>query len=248
HLLGEGRHEELWKVLGAHVRTFPAPGGDIAGTSFAVWAPSARGVRVSGDFNGWNSVAFPMRTLGDTGVWELFIPGVGNGAKYKYDVLGADSVWRGKADPLAQHTEHPPATASVVYTSDYDWNDGDWCARRSKTDWLRAPMSTGSPSITRQTSSSSRASRGRRFTTTPSRVVVSSPTGAPTSSTSAGARSATSSSRTPATGSRSSTSTGCASTPSRRCSTSTTRARKASGSRTSSAGGRTSTRSSSSRR
>jgi 1,4-alpha-glucan branching enzyme len=94
HLLAEGRHEELWKALGAHVRTFSAPGGDITGTSFAVWAPSARGVRVSGDFNGWNSVAFPMRTLGSTGVWELFIPGVGNGAKYKYDVLGADSVWR----------------------------------------------------------------------------------------------------------------------------------------------------------
>jgi 1,4-alpha-glucan branching enzyme len=142
HLLGEGRHEELWNVLGAHVRTFPAPGGDITGTSFAVWAPSARGVRVSGDFNGWNSVAFPMRTLGSTGVWELFIPGVGNGAKYKYDVLGADSVWRAKADPVAQHTEHPPATASVVFSSDYEWSDGDWCKKRSQTNTLRSPMST----------------------------------------------------------------------------------------------------------
>ncbi|MEY2432798.1 MAG: 1,4-alpha-glucan branching enzyme, partial [Acidimicrobiaceae bacterium] len=142
HLIGEGRHEELWRVLGAHVYTYDSATGPITGTAFAVWAPSARGVRVSGDFNGWNSVAFPMRTLGSTGVWELFVPGVGNGAKYKYDILGADSVWRGKADPMAQHTEHPPATASVVYSSDYDWNDGDWCGKRSTTDWLKAPMST----------------------------------------------------------------------------------------------------------
>jgi 1,4-alpha-glucan branching enzyme len=142
HLIGEGRHEELWKVLGAHVRTYDSPSAPIIGTSFAVWAPSARGVRVSGDFNGWNSTAFPMRGLGSSGVWELFVPGVGNGAKYKYDVLGADGIWRDKADPMAQHTEHPPATASVVYTSDYEWTDSEWCEKRSKTDWLRAPVST----------------------------------------------------------------------------------------------------------
>jgi len=141
HLIGEGRHEELWNVLGAHIRTFGPPSDPVTGTAFAVWAPSARGVRISGDFNGWNSVAYPMRALGSSGVWELFVPGVGNGAKYKYDVLGADGVWRGKADPMAQHTEHPPATASVVFTSDYEWTDGDWCAKRSQTDWLRAPVS-----------------------------------------------------------------------------------------------------------
>jgi 1,4-alpha-glucan branching enzyme len=142
HLISEGRHEELWKVLGAHVRTYAGSTGEVTGTAFAVWAPAARGVRVSGEFNGWDSVAYPMRALGSSGVWELFVPGVGNGSKYKYDVLGADSVWRGKADPLAQATEHPPATASVVYTSDYDWADSEWCARRSQTDWLRAPVST----------------------------------------------------------------------------------------------------------
>jgi 1,4-alpha-glucan branching enzyme len=141
HLIAEGRHEELWKVLGAHVRTYPGVDGDVTGTSFAVWAPGARGVRVSGDFNGWSSAGHPMRALGASGVWELFIPGVGNGAKYKFDVLGKDGVWRQKADPMAQHTEHPPATASVVFTSDYDWSDGDWCAKRSQTDWLKAPMS-----------------------------------------------------------------------------------------------------------
>jgi 1,4-alpha-glucan branching enzyme len=142
HLIGEGRHEELWKVLGAHVRSYDTPGGPVTGTSFAVWAPSARGVRVNGDFNGWSSAAHPMRGLGSSGVWELFVPGIGNGTKYKYDVLGADGVWRQKADPMAQHTEHPPATASVVYTSDYAWSDEQWCARRTSTDWLRAPMST----------------------------------------------------------------------------------------------------------
>jgi 1,4-alpha-glucan branching enzyme len=142
HLIGEGRHEELWKVLGAHVRTYESPRGAVTGTSFAVWAPSARGVRVNGDFNGWNSAAYPMRALGSSGVWELFVPGTGNGTKYKYDVLGADGVLRQKADPVAQHTEHPPATASVVFTSDYEWNDADWCAKRTQTDWLRAPMST----------------------------------------------------------------------------------------------------------
>jgi 1,4-alpha-glucan branching enzyme len=141
HLIGEGRHEELWRVLGAHVHTYDSPSGPVTGTAFAVWAPAARGVRVSGDFNGWNSVSHPMRALGSSGVWELFIPGVGNGTKYKYDVLGADGVWRGKADPMAQHTEHPPATASVVFTSDYEWADGEWCAKRAQTDWLRAPVS-----------------------------------------------------------------------------------------------------------
>ena len=142
HLIAEGRHEELWKTLGAHVYTYDSADGPVTGTAFAVWAPNARGVRVSADFNGWNSVGYPMRALGSSGIWELFVPGVGNGTKYKYDILGADSVWRSKADPMAQHTEHPPATASVVFESDYEWADIDWCQHRAKTDWLRAPMST----------------------------------------------------------------------------------------------------------
>jgi 1,4-alpha-glucan branching enzyme len=141
HLIREGRHEELWTVLGSHVRTYTTVSGPVTGTSFAVWAPSAQGVRLSGDFNGWSSVAHPMRALGSSGVWELFVPGVGNGATYKYDVLGADGVWRGKADPVAFHTEHPPATASVVFTSDYAWADDTWCRARVETDWLASPMS-----------------------------------------------------------------------------------------------------------
>src|SRR5512139_466907 len=76
HLIGEGRHEELWKTLGAHERTYDSPFGPITGTSFAVWAPSAEGVRVVGDFNGWDGTGHPMRSMGSTGVWELFIPNI----------------------------------------------------------------------------------------------------------------------------------------------------------------------------
>ena len=82
-----------------------------------------------------------MRALGSSGVWELFIPGVGNGARYKFQVLGADSVWRDKADPMAFATEVPPATASVVHTANYEWSDDEWLATRAQTAWHAAPMS-----------------------------------------------------------------------------------------------------------
>ncbi|MHB2022377.1 MAG: 1,4-alpha-glucan branching protein GlgB [Mycobacteriales bacterium] len=141
HLIGEGRHEQLWQVLGAHVRRFEGAAGTVTGTAFAVWAPSAGGVRVAGDFNYWDGKAHPMRSLGSSGVWELFIPDLAAGARYKYQILGADGVWREKADPMATATETPPATASVVYESQYEWADSDWIERRARTDWLRAPMS-----------------------------------------------------------------------------------------------------------
>ena len=141
HLIGEGRHENLWQVLGAHVRSYPTPGGVVTGTSFAVWAPSARGIRVSGDFDYWSGRAFPMRVLGSSGVWELFVPGVGDGCRYKFQVLGADSVWRDKADPMAFATELPPATASRIFTSAYEWDDAEWLATRARTPWQAAPMS-----------------------------------------------------------------------------------------------------------
>jgi 1,4-alpha-glucan branching enzyme len=141
HLIGEGRHEQLWEVLGAHVRTYDSASGPVTGTSFAVWAPSARGVRVIGDFDFWVGTAFPMRSLGSSGVWELFVPGVGDGTKYKFQILGADSQWREKADPMAFATEVPPATASVVFTSGYEWQDAEWLARRAQTAWHAAPMS-----------------------------------------------------------------------------------------------------------
>ncbi|MEO9239209.1 MAG: 1,4-alpha-glucan branching enzyme, partial [Jatrophihabitantaceae bacterium] len=141
HLIGEGRHEQLWDVLGAHVRSYDTPNGTTTGTSFAVWAPNARGVRVIGDFDYWSGTAFPMRSMGSSGVWELFIPGVGDGAKYKFQILGADAQWRDKADPMAYASEVPPATASVVFTSEHVWKDADWLTRRAETSWHAAPMS-----------------------------------------------------------------------------------------------------------
>ncbi len=138
HLLGEGRHEKLWTVLGAHVRRFD---GGVTGTSFAVWAPNARGVRVLGDWNFWEGLAYPMRSLGSSGVWELFVPDVGAGTRYKFQVLGADSKWREKADPVARRTEVPPATASVVTESEYEWADDQWIAARAATAWHAAPVS-----------------------------------------------------------------------------------------------------------
>ncbi|WP_395106678.1 1,4-alpha-glucan branching protein GlgB [Actinomadura sp. SCN-SB] len=141
HLISEGRHEELWKALGAQVRTYASAFGAVTGTGFAVWAPNARGVRVVGDFNHWDGRAHPMRSLGSTGVWELFIPGVDDGEVYKYEVLGADGQWRLKADPMARATEVPPATGSKVFTSRYEWADGGWMTRRKERSWVSEPMS-----------------------------------------------------------------------------------------------------------
>jgi 1,4-alpha-glucan branching enzyme len=135
HLIGEGRHEQLWQVLGAH------PSEKAGGTAFAVWAPSARGVRVIGDFNHWEGRAHPMRSLGGSGVWELFVPGVGPGTRYKYDICGPDGIWHRKADPMAALAERPPATASVVTESRYEWADRAWMTDRGERDASARPMS-----------------------------------------------------------------------------------------------------------
>ncbi|MGI8664296.1 MAG: 1,4-alpha-glucan branching protein GlgB [Acidimicrobiales bacterium] len=127
HLIGEGRHERLWEVLGAHCRVHEG----VEGTAFAVWAPAARAVRVVGDFNLWDGRIHPMRQMGSSGVWELFVPGVGAGAKYKLEIVGADGSVRLKADPMAQGTEVPPGTSSIVVRSTYEWRDGDWVAERA---------------------------------------------------------------------------------------------------------------------
>ncbi|MBO1750837.1 1,4-alpha-glucan branching protein GlgB [Actinotalea sp. BY-33] len=141
HLVAEGRHEELWTVLGANLRTYPSVLGEVHGTAFAVWAPNARAVRVVGDFNHWQGTPHAMRALGSTGVWELFVPGVGAGARYKFEILSQDGSWRQKADPMARGTEVPPATASVVVASDHTWHDEDWLARRSEGDPHQGPVS-----------------------------------------------------------------------------------------------------------
>ena len=141
HLIGEGRHEQLWTVLGAHVRRYDGPLGQVVGTSFAVWAPRARAVRVIGDFNDWDGAGHAMRLLGASGVWELFVPGVGEGAAYKFEIRGADDQVRAKADPLARRTESPPRTASVVTESSYEWGDDAWLEERSRHDAHTGPMS-----------------------------------------------------------------------------------------------------------
>ncbi|MGI5348705.1 1,4-alpha-glucan branching enzyme [Streptomyces sp. CA-250714] len=137
HLIGEGRHEELWRALGAHPMTVDG----IRGTRFTVWAPNARGVRVAGDFNCWDATAAPMRSLGSSGVWELFLPGVGAGALYKFDIARADGSHTLRADPMARRTECPPATASVVEASAYAWQDARWLAARAESAPHREPLS-----------------------------------------------------------------------------------------------------------
>ena len=141
HLIGEGRHETLWTALGAHVRHYSSTLGDITGTSFAVWAPNARAVRVKADFNGWDGSVHAMRVLGSTGVWELFVPGAHAGACYKYEILGPDGQWREKADPMARGTEVPPLTGSRVVESRYAFGDDLWMRERAQSDPHNGPMS-----------------------------------------------------------------------------------------------------------
>jgi 1,4-alpha-glucan branching enzyme len=141
YLLGEGRHERLWDVLGAHVRRYDTPRGTVEGVSFAVWAPNAQGVKVTGDFDYWEARLYPLRQLGAIGVWEIYIPGVPVGSRYRFHVLGADGVWREKADPVAFATEVPPLNASVVTESTYEWNDDAWLAERERGGWHERPMS-----------------------------------------------------------------------------------------------------------
>ncbi len=141
HLIAEGRHENLWEVLGSNQHSVSGSLGTSSGTRFAVWAPNAQAIRVVGDFNHWNGTAHSMRVMGSAGVWELFIPGISSGTKYKYEILTKAGQWITKIDPLAQQTETPPATASVVYQSTYRWSDEKWIERRKNSDALKSPMS-----------------------------------------------------------------------------------------------------------
>jgi len=139
HLIGEGRHEEVYDKLGAHVIEHQG----VQGTAFAVWAPSARAVSVVGDFNMWDGRLHAMRTLGSSGVWELFLPAVEPGTRYKYELLDAEGELRLKADPYAQECEHPPQTASIVFRSEHRWgpSDADWLSSRSERQPLERPVS-----------------------------------------------------------------------------------------------------------
>nr|WP_256328039.1 1,4-alpha-glucan branching enzyme [Streptomyces sp. 136MFCol5.1] len=137
HLIGEGRHEELWTALGAQ----PMEHQGVAGTRFTVWAPNARGVRIIGDFNYWDGTGFPMRSLGSSGVWELFLPAIGEGALYKFDICRPDGTHTVRADPMARRTEVPPANASVVTASHHEWQDQEWMAHRGDVPVHEAPLS-----------------------------------------------------------------------------------------------------------
>jgi 1,4-alpha-glucan branching enzyme len=137
HLVGEGRHEEVWAKLGAHVREHEG----VAGTAFAVWTPSARSVSVVGDFNSWDGRLHPMRSLGASGVWELFVPGVGDGQRYKYEIRTQAGTVQLRADPFAFATEMPPETASVVHQPNYAWGDDAWMEERRSRPPFDGPMS-----------------------------------------------------------------------------------------------------------
>ncbi|WP_158207861.1 1,4-alpha-glucan branching protein GlgB [Clavibacter michiganensis] len=141
YLFGEGRHERLWDVLGAHHREHWGVAQTYWGVSFSVWAPHARAVRVIGGFNGWDGVQHAMRRLDGNGVWELFVPGVEPGVSYKFEILTQAGQWIEKADPMARMTEVPPATASRVETSGYQWDDAAWLEERAARDPHDSPMS-----------------------------------------------------------------------------------------------------------
>jgi 1,4-alpha-glucan branching enzyme len=136
YLISEGTHRRLWQVMGAHPRQLDG----VDGVSFVVWAPNAQGVSVIGDFCRWDDRRLPMRRLGSSGVFELFVPGVSAGALYKYRIHGPQGELRIKADPFARAMELPPGTASRVAASSYQWGDGGWMTARSTQDIRRTPM------------------------------------------------------------------------------------------------------------
>jgi 1,4-alpha-glucan branching enzyme len=141
HLIGEGRHERLWDALGAHFRSWHGVDEDVSGTSFAVWAPRAQAVRVIGDFNSWDGLKHSLRSLGSSGVWEIFVPGLEPGSNYKFEILSQSGHWVRRADPMARYTEIPPLTASVIGTSTHTWGDDEWMSRRASSDPHAGPMS-----------------------------------------------------------------------------------------------------------
>ncbi len=139
HLMGEGRHQATYERLGAHVQEIDG----VLGTAFAVWAPSARAVSVVGEFNSWDGRIHPMRSMGQGGIWELFIPDVTEGRRYKFEILSADGELLLKADPYAQETEIPPKTASVVTRPTHEWSadDARYLTERATRQPLGEPVS-----------------------------------------------------------------------------------------------------------
>ncbi len=139
HLFGEGRHLRTYQKLGAHVMTL----GHTRGVHFAVWAPSAQRVSVIGDFNGWDGRVHVMRNLLPGGVWEIFLPALDAGERYKFEIRTRAGHLLEKSDPYAFYSELPPRTASVVHdASGYEWQDAAWIdERRTAHSWFDRPMS-----------------------------------------------------------------------------------------------------------
>jgi 1,4-alpha-glucan branching enzyme len=138
HLWGEGQHWRIYETLGAHLRNV----GGVEGCYFAVWAPNAQRVSVVGDFNGWDGRVNPMRKLSGSGVWELFLPGVGEGAHYKFEIRTFGGHLLLKADPFAFFSQWGKETSSLVFNLNrYKWNDAEWMERRRSTDCQKAPIS-----------------------------------------------------------------------------------------------------------
>ncbi|MCJ8353732.1 1,4-alpha-glucan branching protein GlgB [Novacetimonas hansenii] len=139
HLISHGEHQDLYRVLGAHVMDIDG----VAGVRFAVWAPNARHVSVVGNFNMWDGRRHPMRLRHDHGIWELFIPRIGAGEAYKFEICDAQGrLLPLKADPLAFAAEVAPATASIVVPSiDFDWSDDAWMRTRDARQDIAAPVS-----------------------------------------------------------------------------------------------------------
>ena len=137
HLFAEGKHEQVYKRLGAHVMKI----GRVSGVAFSVWAPQAAGVSVVGDFNGWDGRFHAMRMLGNSGVWEIFVPDLAPGSLYKFEIRRRRGLPFLKADPYAQYTEQPPNTSSIVYQSNYSFNDSAWMTSRAIGEHFRKPMS-----------------------------------------------------------------------------------------------------------
>jgi 1,4-alpha-glucan branching enzyme len=139
HLIGEGTHRRLYDKLGAHIQRHMG----VRGVHFAVWAPNASRVSVIGDFNDWDGRRGLMRFHPSVGVWDIFIPGIGAGTLYKFEILDSSGeLLPLKADPFAFYSEAPPGNASVVYESAYSWGDGDWMAEQRAAMALDRPQST----------------------------------------------------------------------------------------------------------
>ena len=139
YLIAEGRHEQLWKALGAQVKRDES--GALLGTAFSVWAPNAHAVSLIGDHNYWDRNAHQMYRIGTSGIWEIFVADISAGTKYKFAVCGIDGRWVDHADPMARATEIPPLTASVVEETSYQWNDQAWIDQRSQFQPWRSAVS-----------------------------------------------------------------------------------------------------------